>query len=212
VTQARILKEIPYTKRPTKCINQKTLQSITKHTSYLTPVHTCFGINELEYWKKFHIRKDQRNALIRKHYNQSQNTLLIWRQLVHVSAPTCHHQGVFLQHIFVGPTNISGTTHSHFQTSKLQAAKRQNATVHVHIAASTISHRDWPHFLHYHRRNIPGLCAQIYVAIYDPKRSRSDKARGTLYTLTRGTSQVLIGWVHFGSNIVIDKERKTNKM
>jgi len=93
---------------------------------------------ELKYWKKFHIQQVQQNALIRIHYDRSQNTLLIWRQLLYVSAPTCHHQGVFLQKIFVGPTNISGTTHSHFQ---LKSYKPYNVkTPHY---TSTLLHQQY---------------------------------------------------------------------
>ena len=38
--------------------------------------------------------------------NRSQNTLRIRCQLLHVSEPRCHHQGVFQRHVGVGPASI----------------------------------------------------------------------------------------------------------
>jgi hypothetical protein len=56
----------------------------------------------------FHIFKNQQNALIKIQYNRSQNTRHIRCQLLHVSAPRCHYQGIYQQQGTVGPTHNSG--------------------------------------------------------------------------------------------------------
>ena len=70
--------------------------------------------------------------------NRSQDTLLIWSQLLRVLAPTSHHQRVFLQQTYIGPTNISGILHSPFQPKsyKPQIVQTPNYT-------STLLHQQY---------------------------------------------------------------------
>ena len=56
----------------------------------------------------FRIFKNQQNALIKIQYNRSKNTFHIRCQLLHVSALSCHYQGIYQQQRTVGPTHNSG--------------------------------------------------------------------------------------------------------
>ena len=120
-----------------------------------------------------HIFKSQQNALITLQQIISQNTLHIRCQLLHVSTPKCHRQGVPQQQRFAGPTSISSTIHPHFH-HPAQSLKPIKFKLHIHVATTPMSpHADkLPPISHLQPFNFLGY-AYKHPTIFDPKGSPS---------------------------------------
>jgi len=86
------------------------------------------------------------------------------------SAPRCHLQEVSLQQRFVGPTNISGTIHPYFH-HRDESLKTIKFKLHIHTAATPMSHNDKPPVFLTYSRFIFWAVLYRQLAIFDPKGS-----------------------------------------
>lgn len=93
-----------------------------------------------------------------------------------------HQRGVLLQQRFVGPTNSSGTFHSHLPPPPLKVKSFKILKLKITYPHCCIKK---PPLLHIHIRNTSGAVHQP-AAIYEPKSSRPVKLSIFTHCVTEG--------------------------